>query len=85
MTETKNPQRRPQGAELAQESAEELWKNKRFVVITADGRAGDVHFRVITDQLKEWILVCETCWPNFRNETGYRYGGIRKANRRNRK
>ena len=84
MTEAKNPQQSPQGADLAQESAEELWKNKRFYCDHCR-RLGDVHFRVITDQLKKWILVCETCWPNFRNETGYRYGGTRKANRRNRK
>jgi hypothetical protein len=29
--------------------------------------------------------VCETCWPNFREQAGYRYGGTRKANRRKRK
>ena len=84
MTEAKNPQRRHQGADLAQESAEELWKNKRFCCDHCR-RPADVHFRVTTEQLKEWILVCETCWPNFQNETGYLYGGTRKANRRNRK
>ena len=84
MTEAKKPQWKPQGVELAQESAEELWKNKRFC---SDHfrRPGDVHSRGITDQLKEWIIVCEICWPNFRNGTGYRYGGTSKANCRNRK
>ena len=84
MTEAKNPQRRPQGGDLAQESAEELWKNKRFCFDHCR-RPGDVLFRVITYQLKERILVCETCWTNSRNENGYHYGGTRKANRRNRR
>ncbi|WP_156783047.1 hypothetical protein [Synechococcus sp. CC9605] len=46
---------------------------------------GDVHFRVRSAQLADWILVCETCWPNFRDQAGYRYGGTRKAKRRQRK
>ena len=80
----KNPQQRSPDANQAPESEKELWKNKRFCCDHCR-QPGDVHFRVSTSRQTAWILVCATCWPRFRNEAGYRYGGTRKAKRRNRK
>jgi len=80
----KNPQQGSPDANQAPESKEELWKNKRFCCDHCR-QPGDVHFRVITARLADWILVCETCWPNFCEQAVYRYGGTRKANRRKRK
>ena len=79
-----NRQEKPHGTDPPEESVEKLWKNKRFCCDHCR-QPGDVHFRVITARLADWILVCETCWPNFREQAGYRYGGTRKANRRKRK
>ena len=84
VTEASNPQEKLQGTDPPEESVEKLWKNKRFCC-DACRQPGDVHFRVSTARLANWILVCETCWPNFREQAGYRYGGTRKANRRKRK
>tara|TARA_B100000161_G_scaffold24995_1_gene14770 strand:+ start:219 stop:548 length:330 start_codon:yes stop_codon:yes gene_type:complete len=84
VNQEKNPLQEPQGADLAQLSAEELWKNKRFCCDQCR-QPGDLHFRVSTTRLKDWILVCESCWLNLRSEEGYRYGGTRKANRRKRR
>ena len=75
VNQAKNPQEGP---------VEKLWKNKSFCCEHCR-QPGDVHFRVMTARLADWILVCETCWPNFREQAGYRYGGTRKANRRKRK
>ena len=80
----KKPQQGPQGAELAQSPAKELWKNKRFCCDQCR-QPGDLQFRVSTTRLKDWILVCESCWLNLRSEEGYRYGGTRKSNRRQRR
>ena len=79
-----NPQEKLQVTDPPEESVEKLWKNKRFCCDHCR-QPGDVHFRVITARHADWILVCETCWPNFREQAGYRYGGTRKANRRKRK
>ena len=84
VSEAKNFQGKPQATDPPEESFKELWKNKRFCREHCR-QPGDVHFRVSTTRLADWILVCETCWPNFREQAGYRYGGTRKANRRNRK
>lgn len=46
---------------------------------------GPIQYRVSSDRIKDWMFVCPTCWPRFQTETGYRYGGTRKANRRQRK
>lgn len=83
LTKGKNPQKRPQGADQAQKSAKELWKNKRFCCDHFK-QPGDVHFQVSTARLTDWILVCHSCWLNVRSEAGYRYGGTHKANRRKR-
>ena len=84
VNEATNPQGKLQGTDALEESVENLWKNKRFCCDRCR-QPGDVHFRVSTARLADWILVCETCWPNFREQAGYRYGGTRKANRRKRK
>ena len=84
VNEASNPQEKLQGTDPPEESVEKLWKNKRFCCDHCR-QPGDVHFRVITARHADWILVCETCWPNFREQAGYRYGGTRKANRRKRK
>jgi hypothetical protein len=84
VNEASNPQEKLQSTDPPEESVEKLWKNKRFCCDHCR-QPGDVHFRVITARLTDWILVCETCWPNFREQAGYRYGGTRKANRRKRK
>ena len=82
VSEAKNPQGKPQATDSPEESFKELWKNKGFCCEHCR-QPGNVHFRVSTTRLADWILVCETCWPNFRKQAGYRYGGTRKANRRN--
>jgi uncharacterized protein (DUF924 family) len=46
--------------------------------------AGSIHYRVCTDLEPQWQLVCPHCWPFLREQPGYRYGGTRKANRRQR-
>ena len=45
---------------------------------------GPIHYRVRTDLEPQWQLVCPQCWPALREQPGYRYGGTRKANRRQR-
>lgn len=47
--------------------------------------SGQTHFRVTSDKQTSWLLVCPSCWPTLVQEEGYRYGGTRKANRRQRK
>ncbi|RNC93078.1 MAG: hypothetical protein ED554_04630 [Synechococcus sp. YX04-3] len=47
--------------------------------------AGELHYRVRTDALTEWIFVCPSCWPELKAQPGYRYGGTRKADRRRRR
>ena len=84
VNEANNPQEKLQGTDPPEESVEKLWKNKRFCCDHCR-QPGHVHFRVSTARLSDWILVCETCWPNFRQQAGYRYGGTRKADRRKRK
>ena len=84
VSEQTGHQRNPQDADHAQEPPGKLWKNIR-ICCDHCRQPGEVHFRVITARLTDWILVCDTCWPNFREEAGYRYGGTRKANRRKRK
>ena len=84
VNQAKNPQRKHEGPNPPDGSAEKLWKNKSFCCEHCR-QPGDVHFRVSTARLADWILVCETCCPNFREQAGYRYGGTRKANRRQRK
>ncbi|MAF40482.1 MAG: hypothetical protein CL859_01285 [Cyanobium sp. ARS6] len=49
------------------------------------GRFGSVHFRVRSEATTQWTLVCADCWTGIAAQPGYRYGGTRKANRRNRK
>jgi len=48
------------------------------------GGAGPIHYRVCSELKPEWQLVCPQCWPILREQPGYRYGGTRKANRRQR-
>ena len=84
VNEASNPQEKLQGTDSPEQWTEILWKNKRFCCDHCR-QPGDVHFRVSTARLASWILVCETCWSNFREQAGYRYGGTRKANRRKRK
>ena len=69
VTEASNPQEKLQGTDPPEESVEKLWKNKRFCC-DACRQPGDVHFRVSIARLADWILVCETCWPNFREQAG---------------
>jgi len=45
---------------------------------------GPIHYRVCSAVEPEWQLVCPQCWPALREQHGYRYGGTRKANRRQR-
>ena len=84
MTGQHNPQQNREDGDQPQQSTVELWKNQHFCCEHCR-RPGGVHFRVTTDRQTGWILVCETCWPNFHSEAGYRYGGTRKANRRKRR
>ena len=84
VNEATNPEEKLQGTDSKEESVEKLWKNKRFCC-DHFRHPGDVHFRVSTTRLADLILVCETCWPNFCEQAGYRYGGTRKGNRRKRK
>ena len=84
VNEASNPQEKLQGTDPPEESAEKLWKNKRFCVDHC-GQPGAVPFRVMPARLAAGILVCEPCWPTFREQAGYRYGGPRKPNRRKRK
>ncbi|WP_226411706.1 hypothetical protein [Synechococcus sp. MU1642] len=84
VNQAKNPQRESQQPDVRQESGKKLWKNKSFCCDHCR-QPGSVHFRVSTEGLADWILVCKTCWPNFQEQAGYRYGGTRKANRRKRK
>lgn len=46
---------------------------------------GPIQYRVRSDRVEGWMFVCPTCWPRFQAQAGYRYGGTRKANRRQRK
>ena len=46
--------------------------------------SGPVQYRVQTALTPAWQLVCPQCWPLLRQQDGYRYGGTRKANRRER-
>ena len=84
VNEATNPQEKLQSTDSLEEWVEKLWKNNRSCCDHCR-QPGDVNFRVITARHADWILVCETCWPNFREQAGYRYGGTRKANRRKRK
>ena len=84
VNEATNPLEKLQGTDPPEESVEKLWKKKRFCCDHCR-QPRDAHIRVITAHLADWILVCETCWPNFHEQAGYRYGGTRKANRRKRK
>ena len=84
VNEAKNPQRKHEGPNPPEGPDKKLWKNKSFCCEHCR-QPGDVHFRVCSAQLADWILVCEICWPKFRDQAGYRYGGTRKANRRQRK
>jgi uncharacterized protein (DUF924 family) len=45
---------------------------------------GPIHYRVCSNVEPKWQLVCPQCWPLLREQHGYRYGGTRKANRRQR-
>lgn len=45
---------------------------------------GPIQYRVRSDLEPQWQLVCPQCWPALREQPGYRYGGTRKANRRQR-
>lgn len=45
---------------------------------------GPIHYRVCTTLQPQWQLVCPQCWPALSEQPGYRYGGTRKANRRQR-
>jgi transcription initiation factor IIE alpha subunit len=47
--------------------------------------SGQTHFRVTSDKQTRWLFVCPSCWSTLVQEKGYRYGGTRKANRRQRK
>ena len=47
--------------------------------------SGPLHYRVRTQLVKTWTMVCPECWPKLKSQPGYQYGGTRKANRRNRK
>ena len=44
-----------------------------------------VHYRVRSDVIQDWSLICPTCWSMVASHPGYQYGGTRKANRRRRK
>ncbi|MFZ9974301.1 MAG: DUF924 family protein [Vulcanococcus sp.] len=46
--------------------------------------SGPIHYRVSTASAPDWQLVCPQCWTSLRAQPGYRYGGTRKANRRQR-
>ena len=46
---------------------------------------GPLHYRVSSSAQSGWHFVCPDCWPGVKDEPGYRYGGTRKANRRDRK
>ena len=78
------PQQNPRTGGGAKQTPIELWKNQQFCCEHCR-RPGAVHFRVTTDRQTGWIMVCESCWPHFQSEAGYRYGGTRKANRRKRR
>ena len=77
-------QMNPQDGDQLKKPPGRLWKKHRFCCDQCR-QPGEVHFRVTTDRLTDWIFVCETCWSNLREGAGYRYGGTRKANRRKRK
>ena len=47
--------------------------------------SGETHFRVTSDKQKGWLFVCPSCWSSVAQDLGYRYGGTRKSNRRQRK
>ena len=44
-----------------------------------------VHYRVRSDLIRDWSLICPQCWSRVASQPGYQYGGTRKANRRRRK
>lgn len=48
------------------------------------GQIGPIHYRVCTALEPQWQLVCPACWKEVESQPGYRYGGTRKANRRQR-
>lgn len=46
---------------------------------------GPLHYRVRSEVIKEWTLICPQCWLLVERQPGYQYGGTRKASRRRRK
>jgi len=46
---------------------------------------GPVHYRVRSDVIRDWRLICPQCWLQVERQPGYQYGGTRKASRRQRK
>lgn len=46
---------------------------------------GPVHYRVRSNLIKDWTLICPQCWYRIERQPGYQYGGTRKASRRQRK
>lgn len=46
---------------------------------------GPVHYRVRSNLIKDWSLICPQCWLQVERQPGYQYGGTRKASRRQRK
>ena len=84
VTQEQIPQQIQRDGDQTQKSPIKLWKNQHFCCDYCR-RPGNVHFRVTTSLQTSWILVCETCWPKFRNQAGYRYRGTRKSNRRKRR
>jgi transcription initiation factor IIE alpha subunit len=61
-----------------------LWKNQQQQCDVCHC-SGQTHFRVTSDKQTSWLFVCPSCWPTLVQEEGYRYGGTRQANRRQRK
>ena len=60
-----NLQMNPQDGDQLKKPPGRLWKKHRFCCDQCR-QPGEVHFRVTTDRLTDWIFVCETCWSNLR-------------------
>ena len=61
-------------------------KHKRTQSLACDqcSSHGPIHYRVKTAAQPSWQFACPNCWNKLHHQTGYQYGGTRKANRRER-
>lgn len=45
-------------------------------------QTNEIMFRVMTDNLTRWVIVCPSCQNSLKDNEGYRYGGTWKSVKR---